>query len=159
MPNLLAYFRAEKLESLVFLLLGLGAVGASAFLLLRQHPWRALALPFLLIGLIQVVVGGTVYARTERQVATLQAELQRAPEAARSTEVARMEAVMRSFQVYKAIEIAVFLLGLGLILATRRGSHLGIAGWGFVIQAVLMLGADHFAEARGRVYLQWLRSL
>lgn len=64
-----------------------------------------------------------------------------------------MEAVMRSFQIYKAIEIVVFILGLGLVVTARRSSHYSVAGWGFMLQAALMLVADGFAEARGHPFL------
>lgn len=98
-----AYFAGERAESLLFLAIGLIAcVVAGLFLWRRRDPLLAgLAPPLALVGLIQVGVGATIYARTPGQVASLQAHYATAPAAFKAEEGARMQAVRSGFAVYK----------------------------------------------------------
>ena len=63
-----------------------------------------MAIPLLLVGLIQAGVGATIRARTDPQVAALKAQYQAAPATFKTQELARMKAVSSSFIVYKSIE-------------------------------------------------------
>jgi hypothetical protein len=105
------------------------------------------------------VVGGTVYLRADGQVAALMAQLVSAPTAYQAAEVARMEAVMRSFALYKVIELALFAAGVVLTYVFRQREMLYAVGVGLVVQSSLMLVADLFAEKRGDTYLEQVRVL
>ncbi len=80
----------------------------------------------------------------------------------RTQELPRMETVMKNFVIYRWVEIAFILIGVGLIFLFRTNPDrsfwygLGIA---LAIQAFLMLGADFFAERRGGVYTEELENL
>lgn len=157
---MVAYFSAEKQESLLFVLVGVAAIAASAFLLARRHRLRAMAYPLIAVALIQIAVGGSVYLRTDAQVATLQAQLVLAPAAYRAEELARMDKVSAGFRLYKGIEIALIAAGAVMIAAgVRRRQALVAAGIGLVLQASIMLVLDLFAERRAEQYIEAIRQL
>ncbi len=152
------YFAGEKAESLLFVGVGLVAIviAALCWTVLKRPLTSGLAWPLLVVGLIQVGVGGGVYLRTDRQVAELQALLARDPAAYVAAEGPRMAAVMRNFVLYRYTEIALLVIGLGLSLWGWRAGHafwLGV-GIGLALQSGLMLVADGYAEARGRTYTE-----
>lgn len=153
------YFSAEKSESLLFILAGLIAIGLAFWLWAEGHRLKSAAFPLVAIALIQLVVGCTVFFRTDAQVAKLRQNFSTAPAKFKSEETTRMNVVMKSFSLYKMIEIALLAIGIGLILLMRQHDlALGI-GAGLVIQSALMLFLDLFAETRGEDYLAALGKL
>lgn len=150
-----SYFLAEKQESLVFVAFGLLTIGFASYALVRWGGtfYRGFAAPAILIGVIQLVVGGSVYARTDRQAADLAALHARDPGAFVAQERPRMATVMRNFAIYKVVEVACILVGVALLLlAPSRELWLGV-GAAMLLQGALMLTADAFAERRGRQYV------
>lgn len=155
------YFRAEKAESLIFVLLGLGAVALSGWLLWQHRTSLSigLAIPLVLIGLIQLTVGTTVYLRTDHQMARLQQLQTTTPAQFRAEEEARMAIVNRNFDVYKLVEIAFILIGTGLLfLLQQRDFWLGL-GLGMLLQGTAMLTADLFAERRADIYTAFVQQV
>lgn len=65
----------------------------------------------------------------------------------------------KNFTLYKAIEIAVLVVGIGLIAFLQRPDFAAGIGAGLVLQSAFMLALDMFAEARGQDYLEALTSL
>lgn len=157
--QLVRYFAAEKAESVVFILMGVVALGVSVWLWRTGSSYRGMMWPLGLVALIQLGVGGSIYLRTDGQVEALTAQLASAPGAYQAAEVARMEVVMRSFALYKLIELALFAVGVGLTYAFRDRQTLYAVGIGLVLQSSLMLVADLFAEKRGDEYLAQVRGL
>ena len=155
MPGDLAtYFQAEKQESAVFVVMGLIAIGVAIAAWRRQPRFRAIAYPLVAIAFIQLLVGSTVWARTDGQVAALVEQRRVDPAGFRAAEGARMAQVMTSFQVYKAIEIAIVVAGAGLVLFRRKRPTFVAIGVGCLLQGSAMLVFDLFAEARGRTYVE-----
>jgi len=161
------YFAAEKQESLLFVILGISAIALSFvfFFFIKTNPplFKGAAVPLLLIGLIQLVVGYTVYSRTEKQAVDIAYNMGMEPLAfSKNKELPRMETVMKNFAIYRWIEIALIIAGLVLIFLFRQDPDksfwygLGIT---LAVQAVLMLGADYFAEKRGAVYIKELQRM
>ena len=155
MPGYLAtYFQAEKQESGVFVAMGLVAIGIAIGAWQRRPRHRAIAYPLVAIALIQLLVGGTVWARTDGQVAALVEHLRVSPVGFRAAEVARMAAVMTNFQIYKAIEIAIVVAGAALVIFLRKRPAFAAIGVGCLLQGSAMLVFDLFAEARGQTYIE-----
>jgi hypothetical protein len=150
------YFSAEKQESLLFIAVGVIAVAVAVWLWMNGHRLKAMAFPLVAIALIQIVVGGIVYFRTDGQLAQLGAQLAVAPAAVKQTEIGRMQAVMKNFTIYKAIEIVLLAAGVLLIVFLQRYELAAGIGAGLVLQAAFMLCLDMFAEARGQDYLKAL---
>ena len=156
---MLSYFHGEKQEALLFLLAGAGALVASGLLLRGDGPWRSMAWPLTAVAAIQVVVGLTVFLRTDVQVAGLAARLASDSASLRAEELARMARVLWSFRVYGLIEVVLIAAGV-LVTARFPGQQsLYAIGVGLVIQASLMLVLDLFAAQRGRAYLDAIARL
>ena len=69
---------------------------------------------------------------------------------------------MKNFVTYRWVEIAFLITGVILIFLFKSNPDkpfwygLGIA---LFIQAMMMLGADYFAEKRGKVYTEELKKI
>lgn len=155
--ELLAYFTAEKHGALLIGALGVVSASLAAYLWFTHSPFRAMAWPLIIIGAGQLALGAGLLLRTDPQVARLQEGLRSTPEVTVEAELARMRKVNRSFKVVEAIEVLLLLAGLSLALALRA-RHLAWAavGIGLVLQAVITLVFDLFAEHRALVYTRWL---
>lgn len=153
------YFAAEKWESLLFVLVGVLAIGASGWMWMTGAALRGIGYPLVLVGLIQIAVGAGVFLRTDKQVAALSDQVGRAPAEFRAAEVSRMEKVQRNFQIYKAVELGLLLAGMALsYLARRRELWYGMAV-GLILQSSVMMVLDLLAEHRGERYLNAVRSV
>jgi hypothetical protein len=153
------YFKAEKRESLLFMAVGFAAITVSVFLWRTGSPWRGMAWPLVAIALIQIVVGSTVYFRTDAQALGLHRQLAADPAAYRAAELPRMERVRRSFNLYKGIEIALLALGVAGYFFFRERQTLFAASHGLMLQSALMLALDLVAERRADVYMDHIRRL
>jgi hypothetical protein len=162
-----SYFVGEKQESLFFLLVGIIAVGLAIYLFfIHKGPLqKGIAIPLLLIGIIQIIVGYTVWARSDRQRIDMVYAFDMNPTAIEQQEIPRMEKVMQDFKMYRTVEIILLVVAIGLVVFFReKADHrfwLGV-GLGLAVQAALMLGADYFAALRGKTYLnhmqQWIQN-
>jgi len=157
--NLSSYFVGEKQESVIFIAVSLLAIGLSVWLWMNGHRLKSMAYPLVVIGLMQMVVGGTVYFRTDAQVSTLSAQLQLNPAALKAEETTRMQTVMDNFSVYKAIEMLLLIVGVGMIAFLQRHDMAAGIGVGLVLQAAFTLALDIFAEARGADYLSAVQGI
>lgn len=158
-----AYFNAEKTGSLVILLVGLFAIGLSITLLFiyRNSFTRGLAMPLILIALLELIAGFTVYSRSDKQRVEVVYNMDMNPDVIRDKELPRMQQVMKSLVVYRYMEICFLITGAGLFLYFRKdGQHpfWAGAGIGLVLQAVTLLVLDGVAEKRGNLYLDGLQS-
>ena len=153
------YFAGEKQESLLFIAVGLIAIGVAVWLWANGHRLRFMAVPLITIALMQLVVGATVYLRTGSQVQTLVTQSQSAPAQFKQDEVSRMQTVMKNFNLYKTIEMVLLVVGVGLIGFLQRFDVAAGIGAGLVLQAGFTLALDLFAEARGQDYLVALKGL
>ena len=161
------YFTAEKQESLLFLIVGIIAVMLAVvfWFFVKSNPnfFKGAAIPLLAIGLIQIVVGYSVYSRTDKQKTDIAYNIGMEPvNYVKQTELPRMKTVMKNFVIYRWVEIAFIITGLVLIFLFRSNADktfwygFGIA---LAIQALIMLGADYFAEQRGKVYTNELNKI
>lgn len=161
------YFTGEKQESLLFLIIGIVTIllAVSFWFFIKSNPafFKGAAIPLLAIGLVQTVVGYSVYSRTDKQKTDIAYNIGMEPVSfVKHTEMPRMKKVMTNFVIYRWIEIAFIITGVVLIFLFRTNSDktfwygFGIA---LAIQAAVMLGADYFAEQRGKVYTAELKKI
>ena len=155
------YFGAERLESLLFIALGIVALAIAAYALLASQNalLRGAAWPLALVALIQLGVGGGVYLRSPKDIARVHHIVQAEGKRVRSEEIPRMEVVVRNFVLYRWIEIGLLVAAILLLAFAPAASAWRGAGIGLLVQAGLMLALDFFAERRAMVYLDWLRAL
>lgn len=156
LPFIDSYFGAEKQESLLFIAVGLAAIALAVVLLRRRSRLRGMAIPLIAVALIQLVVGGTVYLRSDAQIAQLQQQAREAPAEFKRDEAARMRVVIANFELYRRIEISLLALGMAIVVLLRNREFWFAFGLGLVLQAGFMLALDHFAEARTHAYFKAL---
>lgn len=161
------YFVAEKQESLLFLIVGIAAIVFAIVCIsfLKTSFWKGAALPLLIVGLIQVIVGFTVYKRSdEDRIRNVYAY--ESPSELKAKELPRMEVVNKNFVIYRWVEIALLVIGIALIVKFKEPLN-NTTNWGgnsfwyglgvfLAIQSALMLGADYFAEKRALHYTKLL---
>ncbi|MBT8219989.1 MAG: hypothetical protein KJP00_09190 [Bacteroidia bacterium] len=153
------YFRGEKRESYLFISAGFLFIILSyyGFFVSQEDLHNGAAIPFGLIGLIQVVVGANIAYRTDNQLIGLLKLFSEDFKAFEDAEKSRMGSVMKNFTWIKRIELGLFLVGVLLLLLAMNGTistiMLGV-GIGLLIQCALMLVFDLFAELRAREYLR-----
>jgi uncharacterized membrane protein HdeD (DUF308 family) len=157
------YFLAEKQESLLFIIVGVAAVIAAIafYFLLRSSFFKGAALPLLFIGIIELVVGYTVFKRSDDDRIRNVYAYDMNPSELRDKEIPRMQTVNRNFVIYRWVELA--FLVTGIVLSMVFGQNPGRTFWyGFGIalslQAGVLLVADYFAEKRALIYTKGLQS-
>jgi hypothetical protein len=143
----------------IFIAVGLVAIGISVWLWMNGHRLKSMAYPLVAIALMQLVVGGLIYLRTDTQLSTLSAQLQVAPAVLKAEETVRMQTVMKNFSIYKTVEMVLLVVGIGMIAFLQRHDLAAGIGIGLVLQAAFTLTLDIFAEARGADYLSVLHSM
>ncbi len=154
LPFIDDYFAAEKLQSLLFIVVGALAIALALVLLRRRSRLRGMAIPLMAVALIQAVAGGTVYLRSDRQIAHLQQQAREAPTVFKGEESARMKTVIANFERYRQIEIAVLALGMAIVVLLRNREFWFAFGLGLVLQSGVMLALDRVAEARAHEYFK-----
>ncbi|MCK9409894.1 MAG: hypothetical protein M0R68_12260 [Bacteroidetes bacterium] len=155
------YFNAEKNESLLFILVGFIACSISLyyFLKLRLPFYSGIGYAFTTIALIQVTVGISVYVRSPKDIVRVKNVLQNNTNGLQTEEIPRMNRVMKNFVLYRWIEIAFIFIGILLIFAMKEASVWSGVGLGLMVQSGFMLLLDHFAESRGKIYLEYLEQI
>ncbi len=151
--------KAGKQESVIFIAVGLLAIGLSVWLWMNGHRLRSMAFPLVIIALMQIVVGSTVYFRTDSQLSAVSAQLQENPVAVKAAETSRMQTVMKNFSLYKTVEMVLLIIGVGMIALWQRYDMVAGIGVGLVLQAAFTLTLDVFAEARGADYMSAVRGI
>jgi hypothetical protein len=154
-----SYFTGEKSEAMWILLAGVACLLAAVWLWFaaRQPFARGLATSLLLVAALGLGVGGSVYWRTDRQLADL-AELQRVDQPRFAAEEGpRIRQVVRSFGIYRAGYAAAVLVALACVFALGSAYGHGLAV-GLLVLAALGLTIDYYAEARAVEYVRRLEA-
>ncbi len=161
MDPIVKYFTGERLES--FLFLGLGILGlaiALVFLLILKTSFlKGVAIPFLLVSFLEIVVGITLIHRSPKDILRIETYLSEKNEMIQKEEIPRMESVMRNFVIFRYTEITLMIVGIILMYGFRQNLLLNGIGLGLFIQSSVVLLLDFFAERRGEVDLSYLRSI
>ena len=155
------YFNEEKKESTLFLFIGLLAIAISIFYLtVKKEPFfNGISYAFISIGLVQLVVGLTVYMRSDLDTVRVNHYIEREKMNINNFEIPRMEVVMKNFVIYQWVEIALIAVGILFIFLFDQKSLGRGLGIGMALQSFIMLFLDYFAEKRGKEYLSFLTSL
>ena len=160
------YFMAEKQAGLLFLIIGGVAVLLAVVFLffIKTNPsfYKGMAVPLILIGLLQLIIGYTVFSRSDKQRMDVSYKIGMDPGFVKNTEQPRMEKVQKNFTIYKYAEIALLITGIVLIVMYMANADksfwygLGIA---LVVQSIICLSADVVAAKRGGAYLNELNKM
>ncbi|MFY8020781.1 MAG: hypothetical protein ACOVP1_06275 [Bacteroidia bacterium] len=161
MNQLEKYFHAEKNESILFVTVGILAISTAIYFLVQiKLPfYNGLSYPLLLVALIQITIGSTIYLRSPKDLKRVSEFVNSNKSKIQSEEIPRMIIVMKNFEYYKWLEISLLAWGIGMFLYFNPSSLWKGLGLGLIIQSAFLLILDFFAENRGKVYLEYLNSL
>ena len=161
LETMLPYFQSEKLESLIFILpIGLLCMVFGGWLLSEGQPGftKGVALPFIVMGLVISIIGGTVGFRTQAQVEEIQRAYTTNQTVAIEAECVRMEKVNKVWNWYLALWVIFILLGLGLRLLTPSDFMRGL-GVALIFFAGIGLMIDGFADRRAHTYSNAIKEM
>jgi len=155
------YFTGEKAESYLFLAMGIMSIILAVyfFFTLKQSFWKGVAVPFLLVAILEIIVGYTIVTRSPKDIVRVENILQNNKQHIQTEEIPRMEKVLQNFVVFRYIEIALIILGILLMYATPAASFWKGLGLGLFMQASIVLTLDFFAESRGKMYIEYLQNI
>lgn len=151
------YFLAEKQLSLVFIVIGSIAIILAVvfFFLLKTSFYKGAAVPLLLIGLIQLIAGATVFKKSDNDRIRNVYAYDMNPGQLKNEELPRMKTVVKNFAVIKWAETAFIIAGLALIFYYRTNADKAFwygLGLTLTIQAILLFFADYSSEKRAIQY-------
>ena len=161
MNPIVKYFTGERVESFLFLGLGILGLAIAIFFLfiLKTSFLKGVAIPFLLVSFLEIVVGVTLIYRSPKDIIRVETYLSEKNEMIQKEEIPRMESVMRNFVIFRYTEITLIIFGIILMYGFRQNLLLNGIGLGLFIQSSLVLLLDFFAERRGEVYLAYLKTI
>ena len=152
------YCSSEKKESLLFIGIGLIALSLAMIGLFyfKTNLWIGVSVPLLSVAVIQLFIGLTIFFRTDRRMQILLEQLEKTPRLFKAEETLRLKKVISNFNLYRNVELLLFLLGIFFLLmgafANWGTMSLGI-GVGLSLQMGIMLSLDLFANWRAELYL------
>ena len=151
-----SYFAQEKSAALIGGIGALAAGGTGAYLVTQNDMSHGIGYSLIGVGAIGLVVGGTVYFRTDSQLEKLEKQLETTPADYKKFEGARVARVNAQFTILKIAEISIFTGGAAtaIVGATQKADLTTGIGIGLAIDAVLLFVFDYFAESRAHVYAQ-----
>ena len=111
------YFTAEKQESLLFIIIGIIAIIIAVifffFIKTNTALFKGAIVPLLVLGIIELVAGYTVYVKSDKQSANVAYNIGLEANAyANNKEIPRMETVMKNFIIYRWVEIVMAITGI-----------------------------------------------
>jgi hypothetical protein len=152
--ELVTYFGLEKSWTTGLALFGAAALVLAIWLWLAKGPYRGAAVPLALFALVELGIGAGVALRTDQQAGELLQQLDGGNEL--SAERARMQGVLRTFEIVKLAELVLIAAGVGLTYALRSSNFAFSAGVGLIAQCSLLLLFDLIAERRAEPYFEAL---
>lgn len=155
------YFLGERLQCSAGIVLALACI-VLAFWLRSNHTsdfYRGCFYPFIIIPFFLLLICTGVIIRTGKDIARVDQFIGSEPEKINSQEIPRMEKVMQNFRWIKIIELILMVTGALIFIIYPKDSLLSGIGMGLLMQALMMYGFDHFAEARGKIYWEFLKSV
>jgi len=151
------YFLAEKQLGLLFIIIGCVAVVLAIifYFFIKAPFYKGAAVSLLLIGLIQLLLGCTVYNRSDEDRARNVYAYDMNPGQLKNEELPRIKKVLYNFTIIKWVEMALVVAGLVLVFYYRGNAEktfwygLGLA---LTIQVLILFIGDVVAEKRAKLY-------
>ncbi len=161
MNQIVKYFNGEKAESYIFILIGVVTLVLALYFFfgLKSSFWRGVAIPFVLVALLEFVVGYTIVTRSPVDIVRVESFVNNEPQNIKTIEVPRMEKVLSNFVIFRYAEIALIILGIILMYSSMSDTIWRGIGLGLFMQVSIVLCLDFFAERRGHVYLEYLTQI
>ena len=160
MDNILKYFAGEKLQCSIGILLGLSSLLLSVYFIYLSKPvFKGVAFAFIPLSLFLLGICIGIVIRTPKDIQRVSSYYESEPTKMNTEELPRMQKVMKIFPVAKMVEIGFIVVGIILLLFFGNNGIIKGVGIGLIIQGIMLYGFDHFAQARGKIYFEFLNSL
>lgn len=155
------YFLAEKQGAMLVLIIGGIAIllGLIFFLAFRTSLFRGAAIPLVVLGIFECVIGYGIFKKTDEERIKLVYAYDMNPDQLRTEELPRLQELNKRFVIYKAVEIGLVLFGIILMILYRgRPERSFWVGFGLtlIIQGVLLFGIESIAAQRAKEYTRKL---
>jgi membrane-bound ClpP family serine protease len=157
------YFLDEKHLGLLFFIVGIVTVLLAVvfFFFLRTGFYKGAAIPLILVGLLELIAGFTVYKKSDGDRIRNVYAYDMNPQELRDKELPRMQKVTSGFVYYKWVEVILMVTGVVLIVLYRgkpeRAFWFGL-GITLTIQSLLLYSADFSAAKRAKEYTNKLEA-
>lgn len=153
------YFMSEKSGAMILTVIGVAAIvfAAISWFVFKTQVWKGFAVMLTLIAIIQLIVGGAVYSRSDKQRTDMVYNFDMNPQKIMDEEIPRMQEVNNRFITYRYVETVCFMVGIFLILYFRKNTTQQFwAGIGFALalQAIVLFTTDKIAESRAKSYTE-----
>ena len=160
MDNITTYFNGEKFQCTIGAIASIIFIASSILFLFQQKIFlKGIAYSAIPLSLLLLVICVGVIFRTSKDVERVSTFYRETPKSVQVEEIPRMEKVMKSFNIIKKVEIAIFIIGLAMIIIFWRNELIRGIAVGLLIMSVSLYTFDHIAESRGEAYIQFLKSL
>ncbi len=158
------YFIAEKTESFTMIIIGVVAIILAVifFFYLKTNWYKGFAIPFIIIGLLHLTAGYTMYKSCDERRKQNVYAYDMNPDQLKNSELPRMEKVRNNLKTFKALEVVLLLLGIGLFFYFRHNidntfwAGLGVA---LAIEAAITFGFHFIGDKNATKYANGLQSL
>jgi hypothetical protein len=155
---ILKFYKAQKAQGLLFILIGFIATIISLLLLLNVNNVfsKGIILPLFLIGILQVYFGINTLKNTPIHLLLVQEFVKENIASMSNIEIPFIHKEIL-FQK-KVINIFLFLIALAVLFLFVFNNTLFLQGigMGLFIQSLIVITANYFAEQRSQIYLKWL---
>lgn len=90
------YFNGEKAESYLFIIIGVVAFAMALyfFFALKTSFWKGVAIPFIIVALLEFIVGFTIVTRSSKDILRVQTYITKEPQKIQTDEIPRMEKIL-----------------------------------------------------------------
>lgn len=154
------YFSEEKVGSVYFIIVGMLSLltTLSFWFIIKYSFYKGLAYPLLLVGVIQLIVGVSVYNQSFKKKENVTYMLKHKPLLIQTEELPRVNTVLKRFVIYQWVEISSMILGVVLYGYFYRSPQVFWKGFGLglCIQSGVMLMFNLFAYQRALTYVDTL---
>jgi hypothetical protein len=157
------YFAAEKQGSLIFLVVGAIAIGIALYFFFynKTQVYKGAAIPMILIGIIFILVGISVYSKNDDDRIRNVYALDMKPADFKDIELPKMQKLQNDLAIYRWIEIGLFASGFLIFLFLRKKPDLSFwsgLGLSLAIMALLAHGLDFMVKKPAIGYTQKVES-
>ncbi len=158
------YFAAEKSSALWIMILA-GVIFLASFSIWLTHKSafsKGLMIPTGLLLVMALVVGSTVYKRSDNDRKNMVYAFDMNPAKIQKQEIPRLEKLHSRFKILLAVELVLVIAGAVLVFLYYNKSlpeFLYGLGMGLLIAGLAALTVDYFASIRAMKYAEGLKSI
>jgi hypothetical protein len=132
----------------------------SVFFAFQQKPFlKGISYAVIPFSILLLIICLGIISRTPKDIKRVSALQMEKPHRVPLVELPRMEKVMKNFNIIKKVELAVFIIGLLLLVLFWPNEIVRGVAIGLLVMGASLYTFDYFAESRGETYMQFLQSL